>query len=193
MYPEELNLSLDLLLLKLLNLKLAHPFFDPLMKGISELKYWWPVFTGLSFLILWRKGKEAPVIIGLTLVCYMLSEFISYDLVKPFFRRERPCQVLPWVRLVMSFCPKSPSFPSTHVANSFSVAFFLSFYFPKARALFLGVAALVGVSRIYLGVHYPSDVLGGALIGMGISWTIRYLYEGVKRWAKRKSSRPCGT
>lgn len=183
----------DLLLLEFLNVKFAHPILDPLMKGVSELRYWWPVFGGLVFLLLWRKGKEAPLIVGLTIISYMLSEFLSYDLVKPFFQRERPCHVVPWVRLVLTFCPKSPSFPSTHVANSFAVAFFLSFYFPKVRPLFLGVAALVGVSRIYLGVHYPSDVLGGALIGIGTSWTIWYLYQEVKRWTKRKLSKPWET
>lgn len=88
-------MSPDLLLLKLLNLKLAHPVLDPLMEGVSELKHWWPVFIGSTSLLLWRKGKGDSLIVGLTIMSNELSKFLSYDVGKPLFRRERPCHVVP--------------------------------------------------------------------------------------------------
>jgi undecaprenyl-diphosphatase len=74
-------------------------------------------------------------------------------------------------------CGGGKSFPSSHAVNNFAMAFLMSRLYPGARKYLFGFACLVGFSRVYVGVHYPADVLSGALIGMGIAWCVLALYR----------------
>ena len=80
--------------------------------------------------------------------------------------RERPCVALEDVRLVMGM-KSSLSFPSAHAANIFGAATALTMFYRRWAGAFFAVAVCVGYSRVYVGVHYPSDVLGGAVLGTG--------------------------
>ena len=79
--------------------------------------------------------------------------------------RVRPCHVIPSTRLLKQPCPTSPSLPSNHAANAFAIATLLAVVDPPLATPALAVAAIVGYSRIHLGVHYPLDVAAGALYG----------------------------
>ena len=94
--------------------------------------------------------------------------------VKAFFRRRRP--FIHIVRaLVIGKKPGSWSFPSGHTASSFAAAWVLSTVWPRRWPLFFGLASGVGFSRIWVGVHYPGDVLSGAFFGVSLSELVRRL------------------
>jgi undecaprenyl-diphosphatase len=92
--------------------------------------------------------------------------------IKRYFRRHRP-----FVRIVQALVigkrPGSWSFPSGHTGSSFASAWILSTVWPKGSPLFLGLAATVGLSRIYVGAHYPGDVASGAVVGIALSEAVR--------------------
>jgi undecaprenyl-diphosphatase len=94
--------------------------------------------------------------------------------IKAFFRRRRPFSRVVEA-LVIGKKPGSWSFPSGHTGSSFASAWILASIWPKQRPLLFGLAGLVGLSRIYLGAHYPGDVASGALIGILLSELVRRL------------------
>ena len=114
------------------------------------------------FLLFGRKYRKA----GIALLCALLLDIlICNGLLKPFFARLRPCAVDTAARLLIAR-PADFSFPSGHAASSFAAASAL--YFSGQRKLWkpaLVLAALIAFTRLYLYVHYPSDVLGGMLLG----------------------------
>ena len=120
------------------------------------------------------------VFIGLTLA---LTDQFSSALLKNWVGRIRPCRALTDVRMLTD-CNTSYSFPSSHAVNIFAAAFFLAQPFKKFSPLIFAIAAAVGYSRVYIGIHYPLDVIGGAGIGLLIAWPMRRLKDWVvERWA----------
>ncbi len=170
-------MALDLFLLRVLNVWCANAFFDQVIPLFSKLSYWrLPLLLLGALIVLKERRRGLLILLGLS-VSLLMSEGLSSSVLKPLFDRTRPCHVHDWVRLLSTFCPRSPSFTSSHAANIFAAAFFLSFFFPRLRYLLLAVALLVGFSRIYIGVHYPSDVLGGALLGVGCASLVFVLWR----------------
>lgn len=184
----------DLFLLKILNLEVANPLLDRFIPLFSDLDLWKPVFLAVGGLILLSRRRSGILIIAGAFLSFLLSEALSSDVLKPLLDRPRPCEVHQWVRLLSSFCPKSPSFTSTHAANSFAVTTYLSFHFPRARVPLLLVASLVGFSRIYMGVHWPSDVVAGAALGVGCAFLLhgatKSLMRSIGPCSPERSSRP---
>jgi undecaprenyl-diphosphatase len=93
--------------------------------------------------------------------------------VKPVFRRARPA--VDRGAQVVGVRPLDHSFPSGHSASSFAAATALSMYYPKAAPIAFSLATGVGLSRVHLGVHYPSDAAVGAAVGIGIGTLVGWL------------------
>ena len=170
--------SLDTNLFHLINRSWENPFFDGLMPLVTDLGNFTYVLALLGALILWKDRKAGLVFlvfIGLTLA---MTDSFSSRLLKEWVGRIRPCAVLPGVRLLTD-CNTSYSFPSSHAVNAFAAAYFLSQPFRRLSPLFYVIAAMAAYSRVYLGIHYPLDVAGGAAIGLLIAWPMRRL----KDWA----------
>ncbi|NTW53321.1 MAG: phosphatase PAP2 family protein [Chlorobaculum sp.] len=162
----------DAWLFQLLNHNLAHPALDDLMLFLTSPKHSAHIFALLALFIAVRKGKEALYLIPLFLLAIGLSDFTASGIMKPLFHRIRPCFALEGVRLLVDQS-RSWSFASSHAANSTVIATLVWLFFWRGEAVdkaFTAVvivyAAMVSFSRIYVGVHYPSDVIGGMVIGL---------------------------
>jgi undecaprenyl-diphosphatase len=112
-----------------------------------------------------RGNRHARIAALLLIVTIVFSDQFSSSTIKYWFERPRPCHVLHNVRLLVS-CGSGYSFPSSHAVNNFAGALILAFFFPRGKWWFFGFAAIVAYSRVYVGAHYPSDILGGAIIGL---------------------------
>jgi len=160
--------QLDLKLFRLINQKLSNPVFDWFMPFISSKSFWLiPIFIGLV-LLFWlgkKRGRIATLLIILTIAT---ADPFCARVLKPTFKRLRPSHELSDVRLLGKKGGKY-GFPSNHAANVAGSMLILAFFYRRYKYLCGGLALVVGYSRIYLGVHYPTDVLAGFVIGIGIS------------------------
>lgn len=146
---------------------LRNSLFDFLMPLVSEKRNWLVPLMGIFFYFFVKDKKEGGLFLLLSLLLILLVDAIA-TVLKGEFLRLRPQQTLSEIGMLMQR-PASSSFPSNHAANSFALATLLAFYHPKMTWVFLAAAALVAFSRIYLGQHYPLDVLGGALLGVAFA------------------------
>ncbi len=166
--------------------KLHTPFFDVLMKQISSKLIWVPLYLIVLFFIFRKyKIKKGLLIFLFFILVITLTDQISVHLFKNIFQRLRPCYETSIQNLVhyLSLPGGHYGFVSSHAANSFGFAFFslLIFKNKKYSVFILFWASLVSYSRIYLGVHYPADIVGGAILGVVISLLIYELIKPILR------------
>ena len=158
-------IQIDTSVFYILNNKATNVVFDFLMPILTNLDYWKiPLAVMVVLLAIFgkRKGRMAVVLLVLGVA---LSDQISSTVVKPLVGRIRPCNVLENVRLLVN-CTKSLSFPSGHATNMFTGTLILSSVYRKLQIPLIIIAILVAYSRIYVGVHYPLDVLIGSFLGI---------------------------
>lgn len=156
--------GIDTWLFLLLNVSLANPIFDNIMPIITND---WVLRALLAVIVIAMLvfGKRQDRIIALLCIATVaLSDQTSSHLIKPIVERARPCHVVPEVHLLVA-CSNGLSFPSSHAANSFGIAVLMALMYRRRGWMFLALAALVSYSRIAVGVHYPFDVLAGAIVG----------------------------
>jgi len=178
----------------------ANPVLDAFMVVVTTLGAVYLI--GLVAIPVWLIGRRklaVDVLVVLAIVL-LVTEAVKFVVLQP-----RPCEVLPDVRLLTpgSCLGLDPGFPSAHASRAFAVAALLALAFTR-RIWIAGVlvAGLIGISRIYLGLHWPSDVLAGALLGVALAllfvWasqrSVRYqagrrrvilFVEGLGRWLQR--------
>lgn len=123
------------------------------------------------------KRKDRWKIAIFVIVLFIISDLVADYVVKPIFNRPRPCQTFDDIILLIH-CQDSPSFPSGHTTTMFAVAVFLSMHHPQWVGILASTALMVSFSRIYIGAHYPLDVLGGALLGilLAMIWEKVFLF-----------------
>ncbi|MCJ7663703.1 MAG: phosphatase PAP2 family protein [Desulfobacterales bacterium] len=169
--------DLDTALLRLLNVQWTNPFLDRVIPLFSHFDLWKiPLIVLLIVMVVRERLKGVIIVIGLGLTI-LLSESMCTIVVKELIDRIRPCHIHAWVRLIEGYCPKSPAFPSSHATNITAAITFLSFFFPRWLFVMVPLALLVGYSRVYLGVHYPFDVVGGAILGAGCGWAVFVVFK----------------
>jgi undecaprenyl-diphosphatase len=168
--------SIDVTLFRFINSTLANPVTDKIMPFITDVKNWYLLYIFLWFLILFKGGKyRVGLAIGMILLV-AISDQLSSTLLKHLFERPRPCKVLENVHLLVG-CTDSYSFPSSHAVNNFAAAMFFTYFYKHLKWILFSVASIMALSRIFVGVHYPSDVIGGALIGIAIGYILAITYE----------------
>lgn len=146
--------------------------FFGLVSGLGDSGFIWFLFGIWLYIREKRRDKTFFLPLG---IAGILSWFFSEILLKQIVTRLRPSNVLDNV-FVVGF-PNGYSFPSTHATFAFALAVILSVKEPKLKKFFFILALLVAFSRIYLGYHYPGDVLAGTALGLMIGWGTRMWYE----------------
>lgn len=155
----------DAAIFSLVNQTLANPQFDVIMPFLTDIDNWRLIIALALVSLLVFGGRKGRLVTALLLVTVTLTDQTSSHLIKPLVERTRPCHVLPHVRLLVG-CSGAFSFPSSHAANLFGTAWVLWRFYRPLWPLFFLLAFFVSYSRVYVGVHYPSDVLGGAVLGV---------------------------
>lgn len=169
-YLMEWLIELDKELLLYLN-SFHNSFFDWLMYTVSAKETWYPLYVIIIGALFYKqKPKYALMALGAVLLTVLIADQGSVKLFKEVFCRLRPSrdpELSGLVHLVKGYTGGKYGFVSSHAANTFGLAMITSLYFNKkwfTWSMFIW-AAVVSYSRIYLGVHYPGDIIGGALLG----------------------------
>jgi membrane-associated phospholipid phosphatase len=183
---ETLN-QIDHQLFLLINRGMVNPFFDFLLPLMRSKFFWSPLYL---FLIIYiyksNTNRKGILTIVFILITFALTDFVSAGIFKETFQRLRPCnepEFMAYVRNIVG-CGSGYSFVSSHATNHFGLAIFLGLYFYEKKwigRLFMFWAALISFSQVYVGVHFPFDVLSGMFLGIGIAYFSFYLYHRISK------------
>ena len=199
MFP---TLPADHALLLLLNQDWRAPVLDLVLPLFSSRSL---LFALLSGLLVWRcqKRGKSQALYFILLVLAMGASDLATNQVKRVVGRLRPENAVggtfhqqsgQWQRLPADLAPdreRGTSFPSAHAANSAALALLALCFWPRLRRGLWALPLMVGWSRVYLGKHYPTDVLGGWLLGLCIGWLVWLLWRAAaRRWCLQLRAEP---
>ena len=164
------------------------PVFDFIMYWLSSKLIWIPLYAWLLYqMILQNKTKFWLILLAVALLI-TLTDQISVQLFKETFQRLRPCHepaLEGLVRIINGHCGGRYGFISSHACNTAGVAVFsgliLRERFSWLLPAMISWSLIISYSRIYLGVHYPGDVVAGFVIGATIGFLIYRLFKLIKR------------
>jgi undecaprenyl-diphosphatase len=198
---------MDQILFDLINQKWTSPALDLFMAGVSDPQIWQPVFVAIGISAIVFGGFKARAFVICLVVSLVIAGLVTSGL-KSAVARHRPKQVAS-VRMVQlqKARPKfltlfnkpiirssdssdrtrsGPSFPSGHVVNNTIIATFLTLFYRRRGWLYWFVTVAVAYSRIYLGAHWPSDVVATLFLGIGEALILLGLFESIWKTAVRK-------
>ena len=172
--------AIDKQIMVFLNKTISNPIFDFIMPIITNQNFL--VFSGLILIgyLAYFGGKRGRITIVVLLIAASFSDAICFQIIKPWVGRIRPShEFYEYINLLVSKGGKY-SFPSNHAANSFVFATVLSYFYDRKRISLYILASTIAFSRVYVGVHYPLDIIFGSIIGYIISWIILSLWVIIK-------------
>jgi undecaprenyl-diphosphatase len=163
----------------------GEPALDAVMRAASSLRSTLPLLVLFVVLIV-RRSPQRWLGAVVLLAAVGLTDLGSARVLKPYFARVRPCNMQPesYTR-TLETCGSGEAMPSIHAADTAAAAAVVSWALPAFTPLAVGASILVGVSRVYLGQHWPTDVLFGWLIGASVGgaliWVTRLRYAVGRR------------
>jgi undecaprenyl-diphosphatase len=181
----------DVALFRAIHHGMHHPILDPVMKALTDPGVWkFPLFALAATLFLTRGRRGATALAALVLTV-TVSDQATSRVLKPFFHRPRPSVALADTRPLLGV-RHTWAFPSSHAMNFFAAAPLVAEAFPAAGPAYLVLAGAVAFSRVYVGDHWPSDVVVGALLGSCIGWLGRRALRRAGVTWERRAARAAG-
>ena len=175
--------QVDTFLFLQINTVYTNSFLDTVYPWYREGNAWVPLYLFMIIFTIQNFPKKAFAWILFVVITIILTDQISSSWVKPFFQRPRPCNdplIMSQVRLLLDHCSGGFSFTSSHATNHFGFAVFLYMtmgpVIGKWKYALLVWAASISYGQIYVGVHYPLDILCGAILGTCIGFTTAHFY-----------------
>ena len=175
--------SIDVWLLTTINQQWGNSFFDAVLPFMRETLFWLPLYLFLLLFVTMNFGSRGWWWVLAAVLTAALSDIISSQIIKENIMRIRPCQdmeVSAKIRFFINYCPHSSSFTSSHATSHFAQATFFYFSLRKVTrlaALFFLWAFIIAYTQVYVGVHYPFDVLCGGLLGCLIGFLMAKLFH----------------
>lgn len=167
------------------------PWLDPVMLALTETVAWIPLYLFMLYVVIKEYRRDTWIILLGLAITILLADQITASLMKPYFARLRPSQeptIQEWIHIVQGYKGGKFGFASSHAANTFGAATFFFLWLRNTKPwvpwLYLW-AAFMTYTRIYLGVHYPGDVLAGAVVGVICGWVSFKFSERLKNWDER--------
>jgi undecaprenyl-diphosphatase len=186
--------AIDQAVFLFINTTLANPVTDFLMPVVTSDNLL-RVLYGLSMaLVLWRGDARLRWLVLFSALTLAATDQLSAALLKPLIERTRPCHVLESINLLVN-CGGGYSMPSSHAANAMGQAFLFTLTIPRLKYHLYVIASIIAISRVFVGVHYPGDVIVGAAIGALCGWVFVIAFRQYERRllhkeTPSKSSRP---
>lgn len=187
-------ISIDHQLFYFINDTLSNAFLDAVMPYWRDKKFWIPFYV-LGLITIVKKFKFSSIYWVLFVALTVgISDTVSSKIMKPTFERVRPCndeQMKKEARILVP-CGKGFSFTSSHATNHFAVSVFvlltLGAYYKYIGPLMLVWAATISYGQVYVGAHFPLDILTGGILGSGIGYLVNYLYRNLPNYHLKKSA-----
>jgi len=180
--------SIDLAIFYFFNHTLSTGFLDKFFSIITDVNSWYIAYIILAGIAVTKGGTRGRIAVAGIIILIIFTDQTGYKLLKEIFQRIRPCNVLPDVITPID-CRGSFSFPSNHALNNFAAATFLWRLFPKFKWVFFFTAFLVALSRVYLGLHYPSDIAAGAIIGAAFGYLFSIAAIKIDEYIKKRPAK----
>lgn len=175
MFPEALQ-HIDEQLFLVINKQWGNQFFDTILPPVRDKMFWVPMYAIIAVLIVYAWRWKGVLVVLCILANFALSDQVSSAVIKPAVGRLRPCNDPDFrdeVTLRIDACGAGKSFTSSHATNTFAFAMICILLFRRrykwVTPLALFWASMVSYAQVYVGVHYPFDIIGGAILGVGMT------------------------
>lgn len=181
-------IQIDENLFEMINSGWSNTFFDMLLPFMRKKENWFPIYGIIAVLLIYKYKWQGLLFVAIASLTVVATDQISSSVIKPLFQRLRPCnnQVVFDQINVLTKCGSGFSFVSSHATNHFGFAMIMTFMLnSKFKWIFpVGIlwAGLISLAQIYCGVHYPFDVISGAILGV----LLAYLVFVIGKYASRK-------